>query len=237
MRAAPRRAAVLVLILCTLMVSAACGLPTAPTEAEINASIAQSGEEALRSAAGPWWGTAGASGIRLEFSVTQAPDGTVQGAGTMRDPTADIVVPITVSGRYERPTLSFTFRGMQYEGRVVEGSFTGTNTPFSGATATLTLSAEGYARAMTFSLFKGAMPPASLGGRVTDAVTGSPVVGATVSVQGISVTTSTTGHYGFNPQLTPGRYQVTVSHAGYVTLTRDAEVAPYAMVDFRLQPK
>lgn len=223
--------------LCTLLVSAACGLPTSPTEADINASIAQQEEEALRSITGPWWGTAAAGGIRLQISLTQAPDGTVQGAGTMRDANADTEVPITVSGRYERPTVFLTFRGMQYEGRVVEGSYTGTNALFGGATGTLRLTAEGYDTSSRLVLSKGAMPPGSLGGRVTDGVTGSPIVGATVSVQGTSVTTSTTGHYGFNPVLTPGRHQVTVSHPGYVTLTRDVEVAPFAMVDFRLQPK
>ena len=223
--------------LCTLLVSAACGLPTAPTEADINASIAQQEEQALQSVTGPWWGTAAAGGIRLQISLTQAPDGTVQGAGTMRDSNADTEIPITVSGRYERPTVFLTFRGMQYEGQVVEGSFTGTNTFFGGATGTLRLTAEGYDTSLRLALHKGAMPPASLGGRVTDAVTGTPVVGATVSVQGTSVTTSSTGHYGFNPQLTPGRHQVTVSHPGYVTLTRDVEVAPYAVVDFGLQPK
>jgi hypothetical protein len=222
--------------LCTLLISTACVSPISPTEADINASIADQEEQALRSVTGPWWGTAGAGAIQLEFSLVQAPDGTVQGSGTMRDPNSDITFPITVSGKYERPTLSLTFRGIEYEGRTVEGSFTGTNTLMVGVTATLRLSADGYAKSLTLALFKGARPPASLGGRVTDAVTGNPVSGATVSVQGRSVTTSTTGHFEFNPMLLPGRHTVSVSHPGYNTVSRDVEVAPYATADFRLQP-
>jgi hypothetical protein len=219
-----------------LLVSAACTAPTWPSEADINAAIAEQEDQALRSVSGLWWGSAGEGAIRLEVSLTQAPDGTVQGAGTLRDRSADAVVPITVTGRYERPTVYLTFRGMQYEGRTVEGDFMGTNTPFLGASGTLKLTAEGYEASVRLGLHRGPLPAASLTGRVTDAVTGSPVTGATVSVQGTSVTTSATGHYVFSPSLAAGRHQVTVSHPQYVTLTRDVELAPFAVADFRLPP-
>lgn len=233
----PTRYAGQIISLSALLASTACVAPTWPSEADINNAITQADEEATRSVAGRWWGTAANGTIRLEFSLGQAADGSVQGAGTMRDTTADTTVPITVSGKYERPSLSLTFTGMRYEERAVEASFAGTYTPLTGTMGSLRLTADGNTRSLRATLFKGAMPPASLAGRVTDAMTDSPVTGATVSARETSVTTSTTGHYSFNPMLTAGRHQVTVSHPQYVTLVRDVEFAPYAVVDFELQPK
>ena len=77
----------------------------------------------------------------------------------------------------------------------------------------------------------------SRGGRLTDAVTGAPVVGATVSVQGRSVASSSTGHYGFDPNLIAGTFPVTVNHRLYVEIVQDIEIGPYKLVDFKLQPK
>jgi hypothetical protein len=69
-----------------------------------------------------------------------------------------------------------------------------------------------YARSLSLLLQEGTPAPPSLGGRLTDTVTGAAVVGATVSVQGSSVTSSSTAHYGFNPNLTAGTFPVAVTH-------------------------
>jgi hypothetical protein len=206
--------------------------PTAPMEE----SFKRATEDAVRSVQGPWKGVATGGVFRLEFSLAQAPDGRLQGTGTMREQTA-AAVPITVSGTYNRPALSLTFSGMVYEGRDVVGTFAAAYTSFLGVSGTLRLSGDNYERAVSFFLQEGAPAPASLGGRLTDAVTGAPVAGATVSVQGKSVTSSATGHYGFNPNLTAGTFQVTVTHALYVDIARDVDIAPYRIVDFKLQPK
>jgi len=61
-------------------------------------------------------------------------------------------------------------------------------------------------------------PPgrANLYGRVTDAVTGSPISGVLVSVNGYSAYTDTAGNYLF-PDLEPGSYLVQFSKEGYQT--------------------
>ena len=77
----------------------------------------------------------------------------------------------------------------------------------------------------------------SLGGRITDALTGEPVPDAVVTVQGRSVSSSRTGHYGFDPNMTAGVFLARVSHARYVDSEREVEVKPFAMADFALRPK
>lgn len=212
----------------------ACSGPTSPT---INEALAQQTEEAVRSAAGPWWGTASGGVLRFTFSLTEAPDGRLQGTGTMRELNVAEAVPITVSGTYRRPNLSLTFTGIVYEGREASATFTAEYTSFGTVVGPLTLAGEGYSRTLSFTLVEGAAPSATLGGRLTDAVTGAPVAGATVSVQGRSVTSSPTGHYGFDPNLAEGLFPVTVAHPLYVEVVRSIDIAPYRMVDFRLQPK
>ena len=77
----------------------------------------------------------------------------------------------------------------------------------------------------------------SLSGRLTDATTGAPVVGASVTVQSRTVTSSVTGHYLFDPNLVGGLFPVTISHPSYKDVTSDVEIAPYKWMDFKLQPR
>jgi len=77
----------------------------------------------------------------------------------------------------------------------------------------------------------------SLGGRITNAVTGEPIPDAVVTVQGRAAASSQTGHYGFDPNLTAGVFLVKVTHPRYVDREREVEVKPFAMADFALQPK
>ena len=77
----------------------------------------------------------------------------------------------------------------------------------------------------------------SLGGRITDAVTGQPVPDAVVTVQGRSASSSQTGHYGFDPNMTAGVFLARVSHHRYVDSEREVEVKAFAMADFVLRPK
>ena len=61
-------------------------------------------------------------------------------------------------------------------------------------------------------------PPglANLYGKVTDAVTGSPIPGVLVSLNGLTVYTDTGGNYIFE-DLEPGQYLVQFSKDGYET--------------------
>jgi len=77
----------------------------------------------------------------------------------------------------------------------------------------------------------------SLGGRITNALTAEPVVDALITVQGRSVASSRTGHYGFDPNLTPGVFLVRVTHPLYTEREREVEIKPHAIADFALQPK
>jgi hypothetical protein len=75
-------------------------------------------------------------------------------------------------------------------------------------------------------------------GTVKDNVTGLPIQGATVSYSigfGGSTTTDENGLYEFD-NITPGPYSVTVSHAGYTTLSRDTTVVfdDVVSLDFNL---
>ena len=53
----------------------------------------------------------------------------------------------------------------------------------------------------------------------------------------LCVPSSSTGHHGFNPNLTAGVFRVLVSHPLYLEVVRDVEIAPYKMEDFKLQPR
>jgi hypothetical protein len=220
---------------CCVAALAACA-PTGPSAREIEASVANQDEVVVRSAEGPWSGVAAGNSLQVEFSLSQAPGGQVQGAGFVRAPGA-APVPMTVTGTYARPNLTLTFSGLVFEGREVVGSFGGTYTSAAGVSSVLRLAADGYERAFPLLLHEGPPAAPSLGGRLTDAVAGVPVSGATVSVAGRTVQSSPTGHYGFDPNLTAGRFPVTVTHPLYLDAARDVEIGPYAIADFRLQPK
>jgi len=105
-------------------------------------------------------------------------------------------------------------------------------------------------RALSISLFffvVAAGPAAAqkftgdIGGTVTDA-SGAAVAGATVSVESVgtglvrTTTTSETGTYRI-PNLTVGRYKVSVSGSGFKTAIQESEVTAngIATVDFRMQ--
>jgi hypothetical protein len=207
------------ILVCNLSILAAC-VPS-PTGPEIEDALRRETEETLRSATGPWSGLAsGSSMVRFEFSLTLRPDGQLQGTGTVREADAPAAVPITVAGRYNRPNLSLTFTGMMYEGHAVVGTFVASYDSASGVNGTLRLAGADYARSVALFLQEGTPAQPSLGGRLTDAVTGAPVVGATVSVQGRSVVSSSTGHYGFDPNLIAGTFSVTVNHPLYVEVVR-----------------
>lgn len=148
-----------VIVLCGLLTMSACAY-TGPTEPEINESLTRSTEDAVQSAAGPWVGQVLGGILRVDFSVAQAPDGRLEGSGTMREGQV-AAVPITVSGTYRRPNLSLTFTGMVFEGREVVGTFEGTYNSFTGITSTLRLAAEGYSRSLSLWLSESTLGSAS----------------------------------------------------------------------------
>lgn len=223
------------ILLCNLPILASC--TPWPTGPEMEDALRRQTEETLRSAAGPWHGVASGGVVRFEFSLTERPDAQLLGTGTIREADAAAAMPITVAGSYNRPNLSLTFSGMVYEGRAVVGSFVASYDSFTGVNGTLRLTGADYAKSLALFLQEGMPPQPSLGGRLTDAVTGAAVAGATVSVQGRSVTSSSTGHYGFDPNLIAGRFAVTVNHRLYGEIVQDIDIAPYKTADFKMQPR
>ncbi len=114
-----------------------------PSEQDITASL----QEILRSVSGNWTGMSTvANPISLTFSLTEGGNGQVSGSGTMKEANAAAAVPITITGTFQRPTLSLTFDGMVYESRQVKGTVQGTYTTVGGIGATLVLTAPGYTR-------------------------------------------------------------------------------------------
>ena len=62
-----------------------------------------------------------------------------------------------------------------------------------------------------------------LSGTVTSLLTGTPIAGATVRLNGLTATTGATGAYAL-PQVEPGSYRVEASAAGFITLTQSTTI-------------
>ena len=123
-----------------VLMNTSCG-GGGPTAQEINNSL----EDTLRSVAGNWIGIANVPNtIRLEFRLEEGSNGQVSGTGTMKEENAAAAVPMTVTGTFQRPTLTLAFEGIVYEGHQVRGNAQGTYTTVGGIGTTLTLSAPGY---------------------------------------------------------------------------------------------
>ena len=107
-------------------------------------------EATLQSVAGPWSGTSPT--LTLDFQLQQGTGNAVTGTGTMKETAAAASVPVTVTGTFQRPQLSLTFSGMNFEGRAVQGTFTGSYTTVGGISAPLQLTATGYSKSVTILL-------------------------------------------------------------------------------------
>jgi len=136
-------------VLITLLLLTSCA-PTGPTAKEIEQTLEQQDQEAVRSAEGSWKGASPL--LTLDFSLSQQPDGLLRGTGMMKEASAAAAVPITVSGTYNRPDLSLTFSGMVYDGRQVSGVFAGRYTTAQGVASTLRLTGENYTTAIQLLL-------------------------------------------------------------------------------------
>ncbi len=137
-------------VLGILSLLSAC-TPTTPTGQLIERELTRQTEDAVRSAAGPWMGLN--PSITIRFSLTEAPNGQLQGTGRMREPNVEGDVPITVSGTYNRPNLSLTFAGMVFDGHDVSGTFgPEVYNSFAGVSGTLTLTGQNYARSLSLLL-------------------------------------------------------------------------------------
>lgn len=131
-----------------VLMSTSCG-GGGPTERDINNSL----EDTLRSVAGDWQGVgSGPNAIRLEFRLLEGANGQVSGTGTMKEESAPSAVPITVSGTFQRPTLTLAFDGIVYESRKVDGAAQGSYTTVGGIATTLRLTAPGYSREVAILL-------------------------------------------------------------------------------------
>lgn len=131
-----------ILSVCTflLVCTASCASPTGE---DIDKSL----EETLRSVSGGWSGQSfGTNPITFQFTLQERSGGGVQGSGTMKEQQAATPVPITVSGTFQRPTLTLTFEGMVYEGRSVLGTLRSNYTTVAGVSDSLHLSAQNYSK-------------------------------------------------------------------------------------------
>lgn len=136
---------------CALVVAmtTSCGGGGGPTEKDINNSL----DGALQSVAGDWIGIANApNAIRLEFTLAEGANGHVSGTGTIKEGSASAAVPITVSGTFQRPTLTLVFDGIVYESNKVQGRAQGNYSTVGGIATTLTLTAPGYSREVAILL-------------------------------------------------------------------------------------
>jgi hypothetical protein len=81
------------------------------------------------------------------------------------------------------------------------------------------------------------LTPGTLTGKITDSASGSPIQGATISYAGGSTTSAANGTYTL-PDVMPGEVLVTISKAGYATVSRTQAVAGGATVtlDVALAP-
>ncbi len=172
-------------------------------------------------------GTVVGGGV-LTFSPVLTPGpttGTIQGMATDATTGAPLAgVTVTVTGT---ATLNATTG--------LDGTYLFTNVP--PGTVTITASKSGYQTltatgtvlagvVLTFNpalVPTGGTPPTTgtIQGTVTDASTGSPLAGATVSVTGaatLSATTGANGTYAF-PNVPPGGVTLSASKAGYTTAT------------------
>lgn len=97
-------------------------------------------ERELSSVAGAWHGTSvGGNVLTVDFTLQQGAGNAVSGSGTMKETAAPSSVPFTVTGTFSRPNLSLTFSGMNFEGHVVTGTFSGSYTQVGGIAGTLLL--------------------------------------------------------------------------------------------------
>lgn len=117
-----------------------------PTDDDIENEL----ERQLRSVSGPWVGVSPT--LTLNFQLAEGTGNSVSGTGTMKEAAAAASVPITVTGTFQRPQLSLTFSGMNYEGRAVQGTFQGNYTTTGGISAPLHLTATGYSADVTILL-------------------------------------------------------------------------------------
>ncbi len=125
-----------------VLLTASCG-GGGPTERDIVNNL----NDTLQSVAGDWQGVAsGPNGLRLDFRLQEASNGQLSGTGTMKEDSAAAAVPITVTGTFQRPSLSLAFDGMVVESRPVRGAAQGNYTTVGGVGTTLTLTGTSYTR-------------------------------------------------------------------------------------------
>lgn len=129
-----------------LLMLASCGGGSdglTPNEQDIGNAL----EDQLRSVAGAWTGlSTGANAVSLEFTLQEGSGGQVSGSGSMKEANAASAVPFTVTGTFQRPTLTLNFSGMVYESRPVTGALQGSYTTVGGMSTTLKLTASDYSR-------------------------------------------------------------------------------------------
>lgn len=117
-----------------------------PTDEDIDNEL----KRQLESVSGTWVATS--SALTLNFQLTEGTGTAVSGSGTMKEAAAPASIPITVTGTFQRPQLSLTFSGMNFEGHAVQGTVQGSYTTAAGISAPLHLTGTGYTHDVTILL-------------------------------------------------------------------------------------
>jgi hypothetical protein len=105
---------------------------TFPTQDDIEAEL----DRELSSVTGSWSGAGTQSAVTVTFQLDQS--GTaVQGSGTFQETPASAVLPITVTGTFERPTLSLSLSAFEIAGATVTGTLSGDYVTVAGLFTTI----------------------------------------------------------------------------------------------------
>ena len=197
------------------------------------------------------------SNSRIDREVTArllAAMGEVRGQvrGTDRRPIANATVELSTSAKSSRGDRvvtnergEYALKALQgrYELRVLRQGYQAYSRPVDlqprdSVRADVELKTSSATGSGSGSGAKGEGRDGSLRGRVTDNQTNKGIADAKVSIEGISDTTDTTGHYQIL-NLEPGRHQVSISRTGYEGETGIVEVRAGSVTnrDFDLHTK
>ena len=197
-------------------------------------------------AAGTYALTASASGYAIQNqSVTVAAGGTATqnftltpNPGTISGIVADAVTNAPLSGvavTYVAGSTTSNAQGRYTFSNVAQGTFTLTaSTPNYGSQSQTATVGAGASVTQNFGL---APNPATISGTVTDATSGQPIAGATVSYSGGSTSTNAQGQYTVT-NVGEGSYAVTAAAANYAGQSETVSVGAGATVtqNFALVP-
>ena len=158
----------------------------------------------------------GANSCNVQLCATSADISGVIGDAVSGAPLAQATVSGDAGTATADATGHYTLTGVTPGTHQLTAAATG----YAAQTRTVTCNA-GAVTTVNFAL----PGQGSLQGTITDATSGQPLAGATVTVDSTAVITNAAGYYTF-PTLTAGVYNVQVSATGYTSATLSATLAP-----------